>query len=53
MTAPDLLTRALTAEGPTPLGDGIRARLRDRLISGIASVADSMPGAITSWSRPT
>ena len=43
MTTPDVLTRALTADGPTPLGDGIRARLRDRLISGIASVADRMP----------
>jgi hypothetical protein len=36
------LTRALTADGPTPLGDGIRARLRDRLISGIDSVAERM-----------
>jgi hypothetical protein len=43
VTPPDVLTRALTADGPTPLGDGIRARLRDRLISGIASVSEGMP----------
>jgi len=43
VTTPDVLTRALTAAGPTPLGDGIRARLRDLLISGIASVAAGIP----------
>jgi hypothetical protein len=42
VTGPDEVTRLLTTPCPAPLGDGLRARLRDRLTSGIGSVAERM-----------